>query len=175
MEIEKIIKNRRSVRKYKPDKIPEKDLEKILNAGRWAPSAGNCRPLEMIIVREQEVQNRLAKAAFEQSFIAEAPIDIVICANVSRTEKRYGSRGRELYVIQDTAAAAQNIHLMATALGYSTCWVGAFDDEKVAEVMETPDSVRPLIIVPLGKPKEKPNPPKRRDLEEIIHENTYPE
>jgi len=100
---------------------------------------------------------------------------IVVCANVRRTEKRYGKRGSELYVIQDTAAAAQNIHLMAYALGYATCWVGAFDDEKVAKVIQPPEEIRPLAIIPVGEPAEKPKAPSRRELDEITHENIFPQ
>lgn len=173
MDIEKGIKERRSVRSYKPDPIPEEDLEKILDAGRWAPSAGNRQPLEMIIVKKDDIRKKLTEAAGGQSFIAEAPVDIVICANIPRTVKRYGDRGRNLYVIQDTAAATQNIHLMAKALGYSTCWIGAFDEERVAKVMETPDEVRPLAIIPIGKSDQQPKAPSRRNLEEMTHENTY--
>lgn len=173
MEVSKAIRNRRSVRNFKSDSVREQDLNKILNAGRWAPSSGNTQPLELVVVKDPEVKERLASAAMGQSFVAEAPISIVVCANVPRTERRYGERGSQLYVIQDTAAAAQNIHLMAYALGYATCWVGAFDEEKVADVIEVPGRVRPLVIIPLGKPAEIPAEPPRRDLEEMVHEDVF--
>lgn len=173
MEVSRAIKERRSVRKYKSDPVPEEDLTKILNAGRWAPSSGNTQPLELVVIKDQETKNQLVKAALGQSFIAKAPVAIVVCANIPRTERRYGARGSELYVIQDTAAAAQNIHLMAYALGYATCWVGAFNDEEVAKVIEAPEKMRPLAIIPLGKPAERPEAPPRRNLEDLIHENTF--
>lgn len=173
MEISKAIKERRSVRKFESDPVMEKDLTKILDAGRWAPSSGNTQPLELVVIRDQEKKNSVSEAAFGQRFIAEAPIVIVVCANVSRTERRYGRRGSELYVIQDTAAAAQNIHLMAYALGYATCWVGAFNDEKLAKVIKAPAGIRPLVIIPLGKPPGRPKAPQRRELEDLIHENTF--
>lgn len=173
MEISTAIRNRRSVRSFKSDPVREEDLNKILDAGRWAPSSGNTQPLELVVVKNQEVKERLASAAFGQSFVAEAPISIVVCANVPRTERRYGKRGSQLYVIQDTAAAAQNIHLMSYALGYATCWVGAFDEEKVAEVIEAPDEIRPLVIIPLGKPDKVPAEPPRRDLKDIVHEGVF--
>ncbi|KXA89319.1 hypothetical protein AKJ37_04460 [candidate division MSBL1 archaeon SCGC-AAA259I09] len=173
MDVSKAIKERRSVRNFKPDPVPEKDLLKILDAGRWAPSSGNTQPLELIVVKEPKTKEKLAKAARGQSFVSEAPVVIVVCANIPRTERRYGERGRNLYVIQDTAAAAQNIHLMAYALGYATCWVGSFHDDMVAEVIEAPEKIRPLAIIPLGKPKKIPKTPSRRDLENIIHENKF--
>lgn len=173
MEVFTAIRNRRSVRDFKSDPIQKEDLDKILNAARWAPSSGNTQPLELVLVKDPRIKERLASGAFGQSFVAEAPISIVVCANVSRTEKRYGKRGSQLYVIQDTAAAAQNIHLMAHALGYATCWVGAFDEERVADVIEAPGDVRPLAIIPIGKPAKVPEEPPRRDLEDIVHENTF--
>lgn len=173
MEVSKAIKGRRSVRKFKSDPVPESDLNEILDAGRWAPSSGNTQPLEMVVIEDENTKKRLSEAAYGQKFIAQAPVAIVVCANVPRTESRYGERGSQLYVIQDTAAAAQNIHLMAHSLGYATCWVGAYDDEAVEDVISCPEDIRPLAIIPLGKPAERPEAPGRRDLEEIVHENSF--
>lgn len=173
MDVGKAIKERRSIRNYKPDPIPEEDLTKILDAGRWAPSSGNTQPLELVVIKDQETRKELARAARGQSFIAEAPVAIVVCANVPRTEKRYGKRGRELYIIQDTAAATENILLMAYALGYGTCWVGSFIDEEVEKVIDAPEEIRPLAIISLGKIAKKPKTPPRRDLENIIHMNSF--
>ncbi|MEM4201893.1 MAG: nitroreductase family protein, partial [Candidatus Hadarchaeum sp.] len=90
-----------------------------------------------------------------------------------RTASRYGDRGRNLYCIQDTAAVAQNIHLAAYALGYGTCWVGAFDEKAVAEAIKAPEGIRPLIMIPIGKPREKPKPTSRAPLKERIHLETF--
>lgn len=173
MEVSQAIRERRSVRSYKKEKIPEEDLKKIIDAGRWAPSAGNRQPLELVIIKEKETKRQLANAALGQKFITEAPVAVVVCANLPRTTSRYGDRGSNLYVIQDTAAATQNIHLMAYALGYATCWVGAFNDEKVNEVINAPEEIRPLAIIPIGKPDKKPETPSRRTLDEITHENRF--
>ena len=161
------------MREFKSAPVKEKDLEKILDAARWAPSAGHCQPLELVVVRDRTTRQDLARAALWQTFIAEAPISIVVCANVPRTSRRYGRRGEELYCIQDTAAAVQNILLAAYALGYATCWVGAFDDDAVAEVIKTPAGVRPVAIIPLGKPAEEPSPPQRIPLSKIVHEDRF--
>lgn len=173
MDLFDAIKGRRSVRAFKPDPIPEKDLEKILDAGRLAPSAGNCQPWEFVVARDDGVKQKLVRAALGQSFIAEAPVVVVVCANIPRVAGRYGKRGAELYSIQDTAAAAQNIHLAAYALGYATCWVGAFDEGAAAEAIKTPPDVRPLAMVPIGKPAEKPSPTHRLPLSKIVRENTF--
>lgn len=173
VKVSKVIKERRSVRRFESEQVEEKDLKKILNAARWAPSAGNMQPLELVVVKKEDTKRRLAQAALGQAFVAEAPVVIVVCANLPRTSRRYGSRGSELYSIQDTAAAAQNIHLMAHALGYATCWVGAFNEEMAGETIDAPEGIRPLAIIPLGKPAEKPSPPPRRSLEEITHREGF--
>ncbi len=173
MDVFDIIRGRRSVRAFKPDPINEKDLEKILDAGRLAPSAGNCQPGEFVVVRDEAVKQKLVRAARGQSFVAEAPVVVVVCANVPRTSGRYGRRGAELYCIQDTAAAVQNILLTAYALGYGTCWVGAFDEGAAAKAIKTPPDVRPLAMIPIGMPAEKPSPTLRLPLSKIVHENRF--
>ncbi|RLF23588.1 MAG: nitroreductase family protein, partial [Thermoprotei archaeon] len=112
-------------------------------------------------------------AALGQMWIAEAPVVVVVCANIPRTAWRYGERGRSLYCLQDTAAAIQNMLLAAHALGYGTCWVGAFDEEEVSRILGLPDHVRPVAIVPIGKPAESPIPPPRRPLDEVVHWEKY--
>jgi len=173
MDVFEAIKGRRSVREFRSDSVDDKDLEKILDAGRSSPSAGNCQPWEFVVVKDEAVKQKLVRAALGQSFLAEAPVVVVACANVPRTSSRYGRRGAELYCIQDTAAAVQNIHLAAYALGYGTCWVGAFDEESAAKAIKAPSGVRPLAMIPIGRPAEKPNPTSRLPLKKIVHENTF--
>jgi nitroreductase len=173
MDVFEAIKGRRSIREFKSEPVKDEDLQKILDAGRLAPSAGNCQSSELVVVKEPILKRRLAAAALEQTFIAEAPVAIVVCANIPRTSRRYGRRGQELYCIQDTAAATQNILLAAYSLGYGTCWVGAFDEGAVADVIQVPSGVRPVAIIPLGRPVENPIPPKRRSLDEIVHINGF--
>ena len=173
MDVFEAIKGRRSVREFKPDPVDDKDLEKILDAGKSAPSAGNCQPWEFVVVKDGAIKQKLVRAALGQSFIAEAPVVVVVCANIPRTSSRYGRRGAELYCIQDTAAAVQNILLTAYALGYGTCWVGAFDEESAAKAIKAPPDVRPLAIIPIGRPAERPIPTLRLPLKKIVHENIF--
>jgi nitroreductase len=173
MDVLEAIKGRRSVRKFKPEPVKDEDLQKILDAGRLAPSAGNCQSSELVVLKEPSIKRRLATAALEQNFIADAPVVIVVCANIPRTSGRYGRRGQELYCLQDTAAAAQNILLAAYSLGYGTCWIGAFDEGAVAGVVKVPSGVRPVAIIPLGRPVDNPSPPQRRPLDEIVHINGF--
>ncbi len=169
MDVFECIMKRRSIRAFKRETIPEDDLLKILNAAIWAPSAGNLQSWEFIIVRNHDKKVQLAEAAYGQYFIVDAPVIIVVCGNKERSASRYGERGSSLYVIQDTAAATQNMLLAAYALGYGTCWVGAFNESEVKEILNLPDHIRPLVIIPIGKPDEKPVAPERMPIEKVTH------
>lgn len=173
MDVFEAIKRRRSVRAYTREEVSEKEVKKLIEAARWAPSAGNIQPWEFVIITKAETKRRLADAALHQTFIEEAPVVIVVCANVAQSSWGYGSRGANLYCLQDTAAAIENMLLAATALGLATCWVGAFHEDEAAEVINTPREVRPVAIVPVGRGAEKPGAPRKRSLREIVHYETF--
>jgi nitroreductase len=172
MEVFEAIHGRRSIRAFKPDPVGENDLRKILEAGIAAPSAGNRQPWEFVVVKDPKRKRELADAALGQTFIEEAPLAIVVCTNAPRSSRVYGRRGEELYCIQDTAAAVQNMLLAAYAMGYGTCWVGAFDERAAARAIEAPPEIRPVAIVPVGRPAEKPRPTPRLPYKRVVHEET---
>ena len=147
----RILFERYSCRSFYPDPIPEEDLRWILEAARWAPSAGNLQPWHFYVVRQKALKKLLAQAAWNQNFIVQAAVVIVVCAIPEQSGWHYGERGRNLYVYQDTAAAVQNILLAATGLGYGSCWVGAFDEEAVRQILQLPAQQRPVAIIPIGK------------------------
>jgi nitroreductase len=124
-------------------------------------------------VTQSEQQQRLAAAALNQTFVADAPVVIVVCANVARSALGYGNRGEHLYCLQDTAAAIENMLLTAHAAGLAACWVGAFHEDEVAEVINAPRGLRPVAIVPVGHPAEKPHSPTKRSIPEIVHYETF--
>ena len=173
MDVFEAIKKRRSVRAYTSEEVSEKDVEKLIEAARLAPSAGNIQPWEFVIVTNAETKRRLSDAALHQTFIEEAPVVIIVCADVARSSWGYGSRGTNLYCLQDTAAATENMLLAAQALGLATCWVGAFHEDEVARVVNTPRNVRPVAIVPVGRPAEKPSARPKRSVREIVHYVTF--
>jgi len=173
MDVFEAIKGRRSVRAFKLRGVPADMVEKLIDVGRWAPSAGNIQPWEFIIVRKPEIKAKLAEAAGGQTFIAEAPVVIVVCANENRSVQGYGMRGKTLYCLQDTAAAIQNIHLAAFALGLGSCWVGAFSEEEVREALKVPDGVRPVAIVPVGYAVDVVPQRRRRPVEQVAHYEAY--
>jgi len=166
-------KLRRSTRDFTREEVSEEEAERLLEAARWAPSAGNIQPWEFVVVRESGRKRRLAEAALDQSFIEEAPVVIVVCADENRSGLGYGNRGINLYCIQDTAAAVENMLLAACALGLGACWVGAFHEGEVKEVLNLPGGIRPLAIVPVGRPAGRTRTPYKRSLNEIVHYETF--
>ncbi|MBS7657286.1 nitroreductase family protein [Candidatus Bathyarchaeota archaeon] len=173
MEFFETVKNRRSIRSFTCDEILENEIKQLIDAARLAPSAGNVQPWNFIIVKNNETKHKLAKAALDQSFIEEAPVVIVVLADLNRSKLRYGNRGVNLYCIQDTAAATQNILLAAVALGLGACWVGAFQEDMVKIILKIPEDFKPVAIIPIGKPAGKVNMPQKRPIEEIIHYETF--
>jgi len=165
-----LIQSRRSIRAFHPDEVPEKLLTKILTAAIWAPTGGNVQPWHFYLVRSQLGREQLAAAALNQGFISQAPAVIVVCADLDLARRSYKQRGITLYCIQDTAAATQNMLLAAHALGLGACWVGAFAEDQVARLLALPPNHRPVALVAIGRPAERPAPPGRRRLLEVFTE-----
>ncbi len=172
-ELLNAMRTRRSIRSYKPKAVSEELLLQILEAAREAPSAGNLQAKGIVIVRSNENRRRLSAAALGQEFIAEAPCNLVVCADLERSARRYGERGRRLYCILDAAASVENILIAAHALGLGACWVGAFDDAQVSRILKLPKYLCPVAIIPIGYPNEKPEPPEKTPLERFVHLENY--
>jgi nitroreductase len=173
MKIPEIIVKRRSIRSFTSREVTEELAKILVQAACLAPSAGNRQPWEFIIVRDEETKRALADAAYGQSFISKASVIYVVCALPDQSGSRYGWRGRELYCIQDTAAAIQNLILTAVANGLGSCWIGAFDESKASYVMGLPTGVRPVALIPVGYPDESPAPRPRRSLREVVHKDRW--
>jgi nitroreductase len=148
MDVMEAIRKRKSVRKYLNKKVEEDKLFAVLEAGRLAPSASNRQEWRFIIVRDQSSKKKLAEAANNQSFIAEAPIVIAACAE---TDEHVMTCGQACYPI-DVAIALDHITLAAVELGLGTCWIGAFDEKKVKQILEIPSEIRVVALMPLGYP-----------------------
>ncbi len=163
------ILERRSIRRFKPDPVPHATVGRLVDAARWAPSAGNIQPWRFYVIYNESKKKELASAALGQRFVSEAPVVIVVCVQPEMSASRYRDRGRNLYAIQDSAAAVQNILIAAHGYGLGTCWVGAFDDQQVMEVLDMPRGMVPVAIIPVGYPAEECRPPARRPVEDIVH------
>ncbi len=170
MDCLEAINHRCSTREFEPTaELDPTILEKLLHAGIAAPSAGNCQPWHFFVVTSPEVKRALAEAAYNQTFLCDAAVVLAVCAVPTRSARRYGRRGETLYCIQDTAAAIENILLAATALDLATCWIGAFDDVRVAQALHLPEDLRPVALIPVGKPLRRPQrQTTRRPLHDVV-------
>jgi nitroreductase len=173
LDVFEAIKERRSIRSFTDKNVSEEDVKQLIEAARWAPSAGNTQPLELVVVRDPEVKRRLTAAALNHALIQKASVVFVVCADTPRSKMGYGGRGEQLYSIQDTAAATENILLAAQELGLATCWIGAFREKDVAKAVNAPKNTKPVAIVPVGYPAVKPSAPKKRAADEIVHYETF--
>ena len=173
MELLEAIRGRRSIRRFTSADVSDDEVREMLGCAIMAPSAGNLQPWEFVVIRDEQRRRDIARAAFFQFFIATAPVVIVVCANRARSAMRYGRRGSELYCLQDTAAATQNMLLTAHSMGLGACWIGAFDEGEVSRILRLPEHVRPVAIVPIGHPDEAPRPPPRIPLERVTHLETF--
>jgi nitroreductase len=144
------IENRSSVRSFTRRDVSEVTVKKLLEAAVRAPTAGNLQPWRFFVVRDARTKRDLALAAGGQSFIEQAPVVIVVTADLDASARGYGSRGENLYAIQDTAAAVENLLLAAVAEGLGACWIGAFSESKASAALGLPERIRPLAMVPIG-------------------------
>ena len=164
MEVMEAIKTRRSIRSYQDKMIEDDKLHLILEAGRLAPSASNRQEWKFVVVKEKEARRKLAVAARGQSFIGEAPVVIVACA---RETEHTMLCGQKSYPI-DIAIAVDHMTLKAVEEGLGTCWVGAFREDEVKKILNIPEEVRVVCLLPIGYPQNIPEPTPRRSEGEVI-------
>lgn len=161
MDLLEGIRTRRSIRNYTGDPIPREDLETILDAARLAPSGHNEQPWDFIVVTDRDGINELKIAA---GWMDKAGAIIAIVLDPS-------SR----WWLEDGSAAATNMLLAATALGYGACWVEGNAlplEERFKKYLGVPEHKRMPILIPVGVPKEAPEKEKKT-LEEIVHWQKY--
>lgn len=170
MDFFDVVKERRSIRAYNAQPVEPEKLQRILEAANRAPSAGNLQAYEVYLVCDAKHRTALVQAAYDQEFLAQAPAVLVFCAHAARSAARYGKRGTDLYCVQDATIACTFAMLAATALGLSTVWVGAFDEDAVRQVIGAPQAHRPVAVLPIGYAAESPPIRPRRRLSDIVHQ-----
>ena len=174
MEIIKAIKERRSIRKYKPDPVSDSDVAEVLEAARWAPSWANTQCWKFIIVKAPAMRRKLAETlpkgnpAF--SSFTEAPLVIVACAQLGKAGFFKGKAGTDKgdWYMFDVALAMQNLTLAAHAKGLGTVHFGFFDAKEVAQLLEVPEGTVVVEMTPLGYPAGEATPTPRKALHEFI-------
>jgi nitroreductase len=168
MEFYNVIKTRRSIRSYKKEPIKEDALGRVLEAIRLSPSGSNRQPWKFIIVKDFEVKSKLAKHCMNQLWQAEAPIMIVACGP-DIGYNRGGWMGDKSGAI-DVAIAFTHLVLAARAEGLGTCWIGAFNNDAIKEVLNIPENYNVVAITALGYPKnhEFTETDRRKPLSEVF-------
>ena len=165
-----LLKERRSVRRYRPDPVPDEMVEQLLEAGRWAPSASNRQPWTFIVVRDETVRQLVAQHAayyfVRWAHVEDAPLLIVLCGEAR-------NRIYRPFLHEDVGLAGGQIMLQAKALGLGTCWIGGLDRKAIAGVLKVPDHLEIVGLLTVGFPAEEPPPPPRKSLAEIVHYDVY--
>lgn len=172
MEFGELLRTRRAVRKYRETPVTEEDVAAILEAVNLAPTAGNMQSFRVVVVRDDAQRAAIAEAAFGQGFATAAPVSLMFLADEARAAGRFQERGG-LYSVQDATIAATHAWLALTDLGLGGCWIGAFDDAKMAAVVGAGEGLRAVAVITLGKPDDAGAQPKtRRGVNGLVSEGT---
>ena len=206
MDVWEAIKKRRSIRKFKPDLIPDKKIRLLIESARLAPSGTNTQPWRFIVVKDEKTKKKLQEAAHNQAYIKRAPVIIICCADLSAFNEfsvrvdeliesgALSARTRETFIpflkngmktvtrkdlitaaTINVSIAVEHIVLRAVELGLGTCWVRWYDDNKVKEILEIPEFVEVMALLPLGIPDEDPDPRPRLSLDKLVYGEKYGE
>lgn len=165
-----LFKGRRSIRRYRPDPVPDEMVAQLLEAGRWAPSASNRQPWAFVVVRDEEIRRRVAEqcayAFVRWAHAGEAPLLIVLCGHARNPVYRQ-------FLHEDVGLAGGQIMLQAAALGLGTCWIGGLDRKSIAAILGLPSHMEIVGLLTVGFPAEEPEPRPRKPLSEIVHYDVY--
>ena len=179
MDLMDAIKGRRSIRKYKPDPVPQEALHTLMEAVRWAPSWANTQCWEVIVVKDSKVKSELSTALRETNpallSMTEAPLILILCGKkgISGYSKGQPRTVKGDWLMFDTGLAMQNLCLAAYALGLGTVIIGLFDHRKAAEILSVPQNVEVVAMTPLGYPATGGGSPKRKEISEFVFYDRY--
>ncbi|QQG38940.1 MAG: nitroreductase family protein [Candidatus Woesearchaeota archaeon] len=168
MDIKEAIEKRRSARNYNNKNISWELLDEILDAGRYAPSAGNIQTWKVIIVTGAKDKQKIALCCLNQEWINKASVALILCSNLSILKKHY-EKEAERYSRLNIGAVAQNIMLRATSLGISNCWVDTFESKSLRRHFKIPEEIIPEVIITLGFSDEKLEVPRKVELEKLVY------
>jgi nitroreductase len=165
MSLVDVVLSRRSIRRYEKKDVPNEVLDRILEAGRQAPSAANRQPRHFIILTDQEMKQELSTGLFNR-FIKDSPITIVGCAHV-------GDILTGKWSIIDTSIAMQNMVIAAWAMGVGSCWIGDFKEDKVKQLLKIPAKWKVVALITFGYPAEQPKQRKKKPYEKLFSFNKF--
>lgn len=169
--LDKIIHNRRSIRKYTSKKPNWRTIIECIDSMRYAPMAGNNFSLKFILVDDEKKIDELAKAS-QQPFVNKAKYVVVVCTTPSRTTLSFEERA-EGYLKQQAGAAIQNFLLKITESGLSTCWIGHFVDDEIKRTLDIPKDIQIEALFPIGYALKKPDKKRVIDLDNVLYFNKY--
>jgi nitroreductase len=190
MDVMQAIKGRRSVRKYRNEPVPDEALQTVLEAARWAPSWSNTQCWRLIVVRDKETKSKLAdtlkgikagRTNPADEAVRTAPIVIAACAELGLTgyyrdesgENKLATDKGEAWYMFDVALAMQNMSLAAHALGLGTVHTGLLDAVEAAKILDVPENVIVVELLPLGWPDEEPAARPRKEINEFVFFEKY--
>ena len=176
MNVFEAIEKRRSIRKFKPDPLPEGHLEKVLEAARLAPSAGNRQPWRFVVIKDYSTRVKLAELADHQTFMGVAPVVIAVFGDPDDSPAGYRQDPMVAYK-QDPMIAVEHMCLAAVELGLGTCWIGPaspnYDVEAIKMLLGIPERMYMTCLLPLGFPDQEPNAKSRKPREKIVFSEKY--
>jgi nitroreductase len=164
MDFLELVKARYACRSYQSRPIEEEKLFRVLEAARFAPSGSNRQPWKFVMVQDQEIKRRLVRACANQRFVATAPVVIAGCGLMPDRMMSCGVPGDPV----DLAIAMEHLALAATAEGLASCWIGAFSQDEVREVLGMPATAKVIELMALGYPADTPRPKTRKPLSDIV-------
>ena len=174
MDFNEVVRKRKMIREYQQDsQIPTEIINKLLKNAHSSPSAGHTQVQEYIVVIDPITKRKLYQASLGQSQVEDAPVLIGVCSNTSRSVNRYKKRGTEFYSIIDGAFASMIMQSSAVNEDIGASFVGAFEDDKVTKILGLPVHVRPIGIIALRYPAEKPERFERIELNSLVHYKRY--
>ena len=173
MDLKKVLENRHSTRRFKKSKpVKFKEIIEVMDAARYAPSAGGLFTLKLILVDDDDLKSKVADACLGQSFIAEAPYVIVVCSEMDQIKRSYGKRA-DIYARQQAGAAIENMLLKITDLGLASCWIGAFEDNMIKRILKIPETANVEAILPVGYAFGKEEIKDKIELRRVVRFNDW--
>ena len=169
MEFSDLIRNRYSVRAYKPDAVEEEKLDRVLEAARLAPTAANRQPFQLIVIHTEGREDDLQRI-YRRKWFVQAPVVVCICAMPDEGWVRMDGKG---YTDVDAAIAMDHLILAATDLGLGTCWIAAFDPAAAREVLGLPEGVEPIAFTPLGYAADQPRSKERKARSDLVRDERW--
>ncbi|WP_434509831.1 nitroreductase family protein [Desulfitobacterium sp. AusDCA] len=175
------IKNRRSIRKYLEKPVDDDKIIQLLESARLAPSGSNTQPWHFIIVKSEEIRQKLVEVSNNQKWMLSAPVFIVCVADIrsritDNIEISLNENSPQLelkQIIRDTSIAIEHIVLEANNLGLGACWVAWFIQEEIRPILNIPSDKFVVCILTLGYASESPKDRPRKKIEEIIHRESW--